>query len=240
MKVSTSLQQVNNNLTEAKRLRQEKEKQRQKEAEYQRQLYKNLMDEMILYIEGGEDVTALKLEIIRNKYETIEKAATVIYNEKEEKEVINRTNDNKITDTILVNKYNKNYLEISDDLTKIFYNVLNDLLKDESEKEKAEKKENQKALFNYIDFLLKIDGVGNLYNNYMALQREEMKKTIASDLKIPYNFDYIVTYNRILKKLYNNYKTDSEIANTKSKEKAANLSIWWKLAAITSLLNKKR
>lgn len=238
MKVSTSLQQVNNNLTEAQQLRAEKEKARQLEAEYQRQLKKVLIDKMIVFIDGG-DLSAIKLNIINNKYEIIEQAANEIYNMTEKKEILNRTSDNKITDTITVNKYNKSYINISDDLSELFYKILNDLLKDEIEKQKAEKETLQNDLFIYLSHLIKLDGLEHFQENYTTLQLERIKQNVANELKTEYNPSFIDLYNKILKKIYNNYKVESEAIQAQQEAKNKPLSIWWKLAAITSLLNKK-
>jgi len=238
MKVSTSLQQVNNNLTEAQQLRAEKEKARQLEAEYQRQLKKILIDKMIVFINGG-DLSAIKLNIINNKYEIIEQAANEIYNMTEKKEILNRTSDDKITDIITVNKYNKNYIDITDDLSELFYKILNDLLKDETEKEKAEKEALQNDLFIYLSHLIKLDGLEHFQENYTTLQLERIKQDVANELKTEYNPSFIDLYNKILKKIYNNYKVESETIQA-NQTKNNRLSIWWKLAAITSLLDKKR
>lgn len=238
MKVSTGIKEINNNLTEAQQLRAEKEKARQLEAEYQRQLKKILIDKMIVFIDGG-DLSATKLNIINNKYEIIEKAANEIYNMTEKKEVLNRTNENKITDTIIINKYNKNYIDITDDLSELFYKILSDLLKDETEKQKAEKETNKHLLYNYLDSLIKTGGIDKVSKNYILLQYEKMKKAVSSDLKMTYNQDFITLYNKTLKTLYNNYRTESEAEQAQQEAKNNRLSIWWKLAAITSLLDKK-
>lgn len=245
MKVSTSLQQVNNNLTEAQQLRAEKEKARQLEAEYQRQLKKVLIDKMIVFI-NGEDLSAIKLNIINNKYEIIEQAANEIYNMTEKKEVLNRTSDDKITDTIIINKYNKSYIDISDDLSGLFYKILNDLLKDETEKEKAEKarekqekEEKQTLLYNYLEALIQGEGLQKLDISIMNLQREKLKRMIAEELEREYNQEFLKMYNKTIKELKANYQTEADILKAENQTKNKPLSIWWKLAAITSLLNKK-
>lgn len=221
--MKNDIKNIKNLIEDNKKIETLKEKEKREEREKE-QLIKGCLDTFFFSeLEQQENVSLVTFEknILLKKYDIIENLALKL-----EKSLIIEENDELTEKRVVKIKYNLTINEIKEKMEIYFYQILKKVIDEKKRILELEKKENKEELikkedliFNYLVSLIEVEKKeSNIVMIIPLLKKETFKKAFFEDVKkffkvnIDDNF-----YNKLLKKLNDNYKIEIELDKRKIK-----------------------